>query len=409
MDLHHGQLYWRTTEPPHLDVKPVPVRDYYDVVIVGGGMSGSLCAYTLIQEGLQIAVIDSGEMGGGSTSANTGLLQFSNDIMLHELIEQIGEENAVRFYRLCLEALDQLEEAAETIEDTGAGSSHFIRRSSLCYASTEADKAKLIKEYEALTRHGFPVEYWDEDKLEAEFPFSKPAALITHRDAEVNPLRFNHGVMRYLLDHGADLFDHTEAKQIEDTADGIEVHTNRGVFRAGHVIVTTGYSSPPLLGNAGLDLNRSYVIVTEPIEDLSSWKENMMIWETKRPYLYLRTTVDQRIVAGGLDEDQPETPHSETLINSRAERIRDEVQRLFPALPIRIAYRWAAVFGESVDNLPFIGRHPYRQKLYYLLGYGGNGTVYSMLGSHILKDLISGRPNRDAEIVRLDRESMMQT
>jgi glycine/D-amino acid oxidase-like deaminating enzyme len=62
-----------------------------------------------------------------------------------------------------------------------------------------------------------------------------------------------------------------------------------------------------------------------------------------------------------------------------------------------------AVFGESVDNLPFIGKHPTKDRIYYLLGYGGNGTVYSMLGSVILKDLILGRSNKDAEIVKLDR------
>lgn len=78
-------------------------------------------------------------------------------------------------------------------------------------------------------------------------------------------------------------------------------------------------------------------------------------------------------------------------------------QWLFPFLDIKVAFAWGAVFGESVDNLPFIGKHPTKDRIYYLLGYGGNGTVYSMLGSVILKDLILGRSNKDAEIVKLDR------
>lgn len=72
-------------------------------------------------------------------------------------------------------------------------------------------------------------------------------------------------------------------------------------------------------------------------------------------------------------------------------------------LNITIAYVWGAVFGESIDNLPFIGRHPAHNRLYYLLGYGGNGTVYSMLGSYIIRDLILKRPNSNKDIVKLDR------
>ncbi|WP_342598749.1 hypothetical protein MHB48_14885 [Psychrobacillus sp. FSL H8-0483] len=51
----------------------------------------------------------------------------------------------------------------------------------------------------------------------------------------------------------------------------------------------------------------------------------------------------------------------------------------------------AASFGESIDNLPFIVEHPTKANHYYLLGYGGNGTVNRMLGSHFLRDLIIGK------------------
>ncbi|WP_413306364.1 FAD-dependent oxidoreductase [Bacillus sp. 1P10SD] len=108
MNLHNGELFWETTEEKELNFPRRDIDDYYDVIIIGGGMSGALCAYTLEREGLKIVVVDKGKMGEGSTLANTGLLQFSNDIMLHELIEQIGEENAVLFYKKCLEAVNLL-------------------------------------------------------------------------------------------------------------------------------------------------------------------------------------------------------------------------------------------------------------------------------------------------------------
>lgn len=401
MDLHNGKLFWHTTEGyDDIEIKKKAIADHYDVVIVGGGMSGSLCAYTLVNEGLKIAIIDKEKAGQGSTLANTGLLHYSNDIMLHELINQIGEEKAVRFYTICREAVDQLEEVSKKIPVR----CDFIRRNSLYFASDEADVDKLKKEYETLIKYGFEAKYWTRKDLEEQTPFSKPAAVITIGDAEVNPFQFSTGIIRYLTEHdGADIFENVIADHFKETSNGIKVSTSAGTFHTDNIIFATGYEKPPFLSETRADLNRSYAIATETIEDLSAWKDRNLIWETKRPYLYLRTTPDGRIIAGGLDEDKPETPQSEEWIYNRAQRIKMEVEKLFPMLKIKVAFAWGAVFGESVDNLPFIGKHPSKDRMYYLLGYGGNGTVYSMLGSVILKDLIIGRENIDAEILKLDR------
>ncbi|KZZ85550.1 NAD(P)/FAD-dependent oxidoreductase [Bacillus sp. SJS] len=400
MDLHNGNLFWPTTLNPDKSIKGKTDFDqHYDVVIVGGGMSGALAAYTLVQEGLHVAIMDKREMAAGSSSANTGLLQFSNDIMLHELIDQIGEQKAVHFYKLCQNAVEQLDKVSKTLPRDP----DLIRRKSICYASSKEDVPKLRKEYEALAKHGFPVEYWSEEEVAEHMPFKKHAALITYGDAEVNPYRFIHGILEYVQQKNVHLFEHTESIEIEEHEDHVTLHTSKGNFSASHVIFATGYDSPPIDEKIGADINRSYAIATEPIEDLSFWEDKAMIWETKRPYLYLRTTADNRIIAGGLDEDKPEAPQSEEWIANRANRLLHELRKLFPGITLNIAYAWGASFGESLDNLPFIGRHPHQSRQYYLLGYGGNGTVYSMLGSHILKDLILNKPNEDAEIVKLDR------
>lgn len=400
MELHVGNLYWPVTEgTARLEIARPRQADHYDAVIVGGGMSGALCAYTLAQEGLRTAVLERDSIGAGSTAANTGLLQFSNDIMLHKLMRQIGPRQAVRFYKRCQEAVGQLEQAAASLER----SCGFTRRSSLYYASSEEDVPALQQEYEALSRHGFPVEYWSRTQLEARYPFSKPAALLTRGDAEVNPYQFCRGLLARLQQSGVHLFERTTMEQTRERPGGWEIQTSQGMFRCSHLICTTGYEAPPRLAKTGVDLNRSYAIATNAVEDLSVWKDKALIWETRRPYLYIRTTAEGRIIAGGLDEDKPHVPHSKALIEARALRLLRKVQALFPMLELQAEYAWGAVFGESVDNLPFIGKHPEKEHLYYLLGYGGNGTVYSMLGSRLLADLILGRPNPEAELLGLER------
>ncbi|WP_201714176.1 NAD(P)/FAD-dependent oxidoreductase [Rossellomorea arthrocnemi] len=397
MELHNGQLFWPTT----LSNKKEDFRKKYDVAIIGGGMSGALCAYSLVQAGLKVAIIEKRTVAAGSSSANTGLLQFSNDVMLHNMMQQIGKEKAVRFYTLCLKAIENLEQIAKNLPC----SPEFIRRKSIYYASTSRHVPKLKLEYKTLQEHGFPVEYWSRKEMKTRLPFSKPGALITHGDAEVNPYKFVNGIFDYLKDGGqTTIFENLEATNIQEHSKGVNIHTPEGIIQTTHLIHATGYETPPLSKKIRSDINRSYAIATEPIEDLSQWDDRALIWETNRPYLYMRTTVDNRIIAGGLDEDPPEAPQSKKKIEKRGKRIEEKVQKLFPDLKIKMDYAWGASFGESLDNLPYIGKHPEKEKVYYLLGYGGNGTVYSMLGSHILRDLILKRPNPDADIVKLDRE-----
>lgn len=400
MNIHNGSLYWPQTTLPFEPQEVHERLECYDIVIVGGGMSGSLTAFQFMKAGKSVAVLDKRQFGSGSTSANTGLLQYSNDIMLHELIEQIGEPDAVRFYEMCLEAMDQLDEVATLLPV----SADFIRRPSICYASVEEDVAKLQKEYETLKAHGFPCEYWDQTTVEVNLPFSKPAALVTYKDAEVNPLKFVQGVLGEVEKGGGHLFPYTEVEDVFEQADHLEVRTSNGTFHAKKIVYTTGYETVPVGKRIGADINRSYAIATKPVEDISEWHERALIWETKRPYLYMRLTEENAVVVGGLDEDKPEAPLSDELIAERGQRLLDALHEHFPKQQFEINACYAASFGESIDNLPFIGEHPTKPNHYYLLGYGGNGTVYSMLGSSMLVDLVDGVPNRDAEIVQLDRK-----
>ena len=400
MNIHNGSLYWPTTTKafePKIAVHPL---DMYDVVIVGAGMSGSLTALALAEAGLQVALLDKRVMGSGSTSANTGLLQYSNDIMLHELIDQIGEKDAVRFYQLCYEAMDHLELVAKSLDEDP----DFIRRPSLCFASEENDVEKLKAEYITLQKYNFPCDYLGRNEIASKFSFEKDGALLTLGDAEVNPLKFVQGVLRKAENLGVHLFPYTEVIDVVDVSDHLDIRTSGQNFFAKNIVYTTGYETTPVGKRVGADINRSYVMVSNVVKDLTDWHEQALIWETQRPYLYARTCKEGRIIVGGLDEDKPEAPQSDELIMKRAENLLKQIKELFPQYDLSIDYAYAASFGESIDNLPFIGQHPTKEKHYYLLGYGGNGTVYSMLGSHILRDLLTGQKNDDAEIVQLEKK-----
>lgn len=404
-DLHGGSLYWPTTLQYTPVYPPLESDRQADAVIVGGGMSGLICGYVLASSGMSAMVVDKGAIADGSTSANTGLLQFSNDIMLADLIDQIGEKDALLFYRACRTAVEHFALIAGRLaEDVG-----FKRRSSLYYASSEQHIPRLKREYETLRRHGFDVEWWSAERIAARFPFAKPGAVVTHGDAEINPYRFIHLLAKEAVKSGLAIHEHTEMASLEALPNGnrlVRMKSGRAV-EAKHVVVAVGYEPEELRGKLiKANLNRSFVAVTEPQNDLSPWHQRFLLWETARPYLYMRTTDDNRVMIGGLDEEEGHPVEGRSSLRRRTEKLCGLLRTFFPALDAPLAYEWSGTFGESCDNLPFIGEDPLRQGIYYLLGYGGNGTVYSMLGAHLLRDLMLGGGHPLASVVGLSRVTL---
>ncbi|MCQ6558841.1 NAD(P)/FAD-dependent oxidoreductase [Paenibacillus mendelii] len=406
-NLYSGRLYWPETLSQYQTYLPLESDLTIQVAIIGGGLSGALCGYELAKQGIPSIILERGEIAGGSTAANTGLLQFSNDIMLSELIDQIGESAAVLFYRACELAIRQLRDmSAELGKDV-----EFAARSSLYFASHMQDVPKLKREYETLHSHGFQVEYWEPSDISARFPFRKPGAIVTHGDAEVNPFRFVHAAAEAAARKGAAIHEGTDIIAHETLADGRHrLRTSHGAsVDAEHVIYAVGYEPEKLRGKLiKADLNRSFAIATEKQPHLDSWYGRYLIWETARPYSYMRTTTDGRILAGGLDEDTPIPLESDRLQHERTSRLHEQIKQLFPSCQAPLAYEWNATFGESRDNLPFIGKDPAWPGVYYCLGYGGNGTVYSMIASQLVTDQIRGIDHPLADIVRLDRPTLQE-
>ncbi|WP_411334122.1 NAD(P)/FAD-dependent oxidoreductase [Metabacillus indicus] len=399
MKLHNGSLYWPKTISSTQKYPELRESLTCDVLIVGGGMSGALCAHTLSAYNLKTVLVEKRIVGSGSSSANTGLLQFSNDKMLHEFIKEIGKDQAVRFYKMCLKAVDELEKTARSLSKPV----EFNRRKSLYYASDSGDVSKLKKEFKALSKHGFPVSFLEEDEIEERFGFKKPAALLTGGDAEVNPYKFAQTLLEDAHTRGVQIYENTAVEEGDREGEYVVMHTPHGTIRAKNVVYSTGYETIPFAKKLGADVNRTYAIATTPVASLEKWEDKSLIWETKRPYFYMRTTVDGRIVAGGLDEDKMEAPSNDDIIRERGRRLLDKIKEHYPSYDMEVDSAWGASFGESDDGLPFIGQHPKKDNIYYCLGFGGNGTVYSMLGAEIIKDLILYQSHPDADIVRLDR------
>ncbi|WP_316246819.1 NAD(P)/FAD-dependent oxidoreductase [Paenibacillus ihumii] len=403
MKLHSGNFAWQETNLPDTALYPALQQSLScDCLIIGGGISGALCAYLLAESGINAVLIDKRTIASGSTLANTGLLQFTNDKMLTAMIHTFGEEPAVRFYGMCREAVDKLIRLSHSLGEEA----RFIHRSSLYYASTEEDTRSLYEEYHTLRKYRFPVEWWDAALIAERFPFHKPGAIFHHASAEGNPFAFVHGLIEAAISRGVAVFENTEATGFDFREHSVLCRAGKHMIQAKHVIFATGYETQQFHKAKGAYLTSSYVMVTEPVRQFNDWFERCLIWETARPYLYLRTTPDNRIMIGGLDEPLSGGKLDKARYLHQGEQLLKRLHGLFPdKRELKAAYAWGAVFGQSRDGLPFIGTHPEYPRCYFVEGYGGNGTVYSLIAAEMITDVIAGKARPDMEWFSLQRSS----
>jgi len=127
------------------------------------------------------------------------------------------------------------------------------------------------------------------------------------------------------------------------------------------------------------------------------------MWETARPYFYLRSTHDGRAIIGGEDTEYSDDHERDGLVERKVEKLQERFQKAFPAIPFDLEYAWAGTFAETKDGLAYIGETPELSHAYFALGYGGNGITFSAIAARIIADLYLGRKNAGASIFRFDR------
>jgi glycine/D-amino acid oxidase-like deaminating enzyme len=114
----------------------------------------------------------------------------------------------------------------------------------------------------------------------------------------------------------------------------------------------------------------------------------------------MRTSAKGRLIVGGEDADPDSPSYRAGTLGLKARKLADKTSRLLPGLKPKWTHVWAGAFGESSDGLPIIDAVPDMPHCFTVMGFGGNGTIYSMIAAQLMPGLIKGRPPKDAELFR---------
>lgn len=335
-----------------------------DVLIIGGGMAGLLCAWQLQKAGVDYLLVEADRICGGVTGNTTAKITSQHGLCYDKLVSRFGAENAARYYRANQEAVEQYRLLCRDIDCC------FQEKDSYVYTLSAPEK--LEKELNALERIGAEVEL-----AQPELPFPTAGAVRFPRQAQFDPLKFAAAIGK-----GLNIYEHTPVRSY----DGAAYRTARGSIRAKKTIVATHFPMWNKHGAYFLKLyqHRSYVLALEN----AALPDGMYLDEAGTG-LSLRSQGKYLLLGGGAHR----TGHSGGgwTPPERAARI------YYPGASI--CFRWATQDCMSLDGVPYIGQYSARTPdLFVATGFNKWGMTGSMTASGILCDLVQGRENPDADL-----------
>jgi len=336
-----------------------------DVLVIGGGLTGLLCARLLTDAGVETVLVEAGRICGGVSGRTTAKLTFQHGLIYADLLRRFGRERTQMYLEANRAALEQYRRFCSTFD------CDFEEKDAYVYARRRGDQ--LHRELEALETLGYPAEY--EPCLP--LPFPAAGAIRFEKQAQFHPLKFAAGLLP-----GLQIYEQTAVRELI----GLEAVTENGRIRADRIIVATHF---PFLNKHGsyflkLYQQRSYVLALESAPDVQG-----MYIGAENGGLSFRNAGGMLLLGGGGHR----TGHRGggwTALSAAA-------QRYYPDA-VSICH-WATQDCMSLDSVPYIG--PYSaatEGLYVATGFNKWGMTSAMTAAMILRDLVRGRENPWAEV-----------
>ncbi|SFM57151.1 FAD-dependent oxidoreductase [Variovorax sp. OV329] len=375
-----------------------------EVLVIGAGVLGSCLGYYLAQAGLDVAVADRDDLNLQASGANAGSLHVQLLSFDFGTRAQDGGGPAAATLPLgpmSVRLWQQIEaDCAEDLEIKITGG--------LMVADSE-EGMRFLDAKAALERsHGIDAQVIDGTELRRLSPSLSARLLgaeLCPMEGKINPLRATYAVARRAQQHGARLLRGCDVRAIvrlPGKAAGFEVHTSRGIIRAGRVINASGAWSSTVGDMLGVKIPVKgaplQMIVTEPAPPLV----DHLIAHANR-HLSLKQAASGALLVGGgwtaaFDED---------MRLNRAERASIEgnlwvARHVLPAIAgLHVVRCWAGM-NVNIDGAPILGEVPGVPGFYNAVT--SNGYTLAPITARLVTDLIKrGRTDIDIAPFRIDR------
>jgi glycine/D-amino acid oxidase-like deaminating enzyme len=397
--------YWEETSNEKLNLEKLTKNINCEIVVVGGGYTGLLCAINLIENyNLDVILIEAGKIGWGASSRNGGFCSFPPIKTSFKKLQKIyGKEETKKFFRNAVEGSNYTKDIISNynIDCDVTGESNFI-------VAHHPNKFKQIKEQAEVYKSEFGIEteiYSKEEFNKFGHGGNEQFGALSYKPGfAINPLKFVNGITKYALSKKLKIFEHTLVDKINKNNGYYTLKSKEGSVKAKKVVVATnGFYQEGLVPqlNSRILPVISNIIVTRKLTykeiDLHNFKTFSPIVNTKNLLYYYRKLPDNRILFGTrgdfIGSDQSNL--------DRAKIMEKFFKNIFPDwASISIDYNWRGLIAMSQKLTPSIGKIE-NEEIYYGFGYHGVGVSSAPWTGYQLSKLVFSSNSKNLNISKI--------
>lgn len=349
-----------------------------DVIIVGGGIIGAACAWSLSEEGLRVLVLEAGFPAGGATGASMGHLV---------VMDESEAEFALTAYSLGLWTELASELSADCQDEP---------RSTLWLAADEEELARVEAKAAFYRSHGVAADVMSSSELAAEEPELRPGlagALHVPGDRVLYPPAVACWLLERAREKGARVRTSCEVSEIGPRW----VRTTTGERLAADLVVNAaGPAAPRLTRGLPIEPRKGHLAITERYPDFCRHQLVELAYltsaHTQTPES-VAFNIQPRATGQQLIGSSRELVGLDASVNRRL--LAEMLQRACRYLPrlaeLQVIRVWTGFRPATPDGLPLVGRWPETDGLWIAAGHEGLGITLAPGTGRLLADQILGR------------------
>ncbi len=385
--------YWEES----IDFDAFPRLDadkQFDVVVVGGGITGITSAYMLVNEGFKVAVVEAGRLLNGTTGHTTAKVTAQHDLIYNEFIQNIGQDHAKLYYEANIEAVNFIKETVKQLQID----CDFSEQDAYLYATTDQYARKLEAEAKAYKKLGINGELVDQMPVDMDIK----SALVMKDQAQFHPIKYLSHLIQVIKEKGGAIFENTTAVNVETGKQPTVLTKDGGRITGDFVLSCTHFPFYEGIGlySTRLYADRSYILAVETTKPFPGG----MYISADQPTRSMRSVMidgkEMVLIAG----ESHKTGQGENTI-LHYEALASFGEQTFGLKNIH--YRWSAQDLVTLDKVPYIGAITSDQpNLLIATGFRKWGMSNGTAAALLFRDMVKGEENHFQQLYTPSRINM---
>ncbi len=375
-----------------------------DVVIVGGGLTGCVCAASFAVAGVKTVVLEAERVGAGATAASPGLIREDFDASFQSTAAAHGLRAARAMWQGMRRASLDFAASMRRLDIR----CDLAPQDLLRVAARDAEAVKRLKrEYDARRQAGFDHSWLTPAALSREAAIEGGGAIRT-RGFVMDPFRASLGFAAAAIGKGAAFYEQSAVRRIRANRKRVEIRTAAGSLRAQAVVIATSAPLPDLRAlRRHLFPRQSYAVVTETLPAAvrrELGRRASALRDGAEPPHFLRWLKEDRVLFAGADQPPgPARARDKTLVQ-RSGQLMYELSTTYPAISGAMPeWVWDFVHDDTVDGLPYVGLHRNFPRHLFALGHGRHGAGVAWLAARVLLRQYQGTTDKADDLLGFAR------